>query len=402
MSDGLTFNNLNYLITHNEDLISLTGDVILNGRLEALNFKDGIEIKSDNIVIDGNGHTIDAKGKIRIFNISAKNVTLKNINFKNGSTNKFGGAVRNEGGCEIINCTFEDNRAKKKGDDVSNGSEMFISDCKFSRPGSINNVGSIYAFESEIEQLKPYVSGQPVLVKPVVSAYDITFNIVDEENNPVKGAIVIIGERNASTDENGICSVDDVVEGIHKINITSEEYKNYIENIQVSEDNVRFSFALTKLKTSGGLNHIRDRPFQAYTGNEPYIFTSYAHADASRVFPELKRFHDLKLNIWYDEGITSGAGWQAELEDAIINSSLFIVFISQNSVESENVRKEIFLAIGEKIPIIPIYLEDTELKYGLKLEMKNIQAILKYELTEDAYLDLCKKDFRMYGFEIEY
>ena len=43
-------------------------------------YRDGIKITQDNIMIDGDGHTIDGKGQARIFNISSNNVTLKNIN----------------------------------------------------------------------------------------------------------------------------------------------------------------------------------------------------------------------------------------------------------------------------------------------------------------------------------
>ena len=46
--------------------------------------------------------------------------------------------------------------------------------------------------------------------------------------------------------------------------------------------------------------HVANVPFHAYEGDEPYIFVSYAHEDASKVFPELKRFHDDGINIWYD------------------------------------------------------------------------------------------------------
>ena len=47
-------------------------------------FKEGIYIKGDNITIDGNGHVIDAKGKVKMFTIFGNNISFKNILFKNG------------------------------------------------------------------------------------------------------------------------------------------------------------------------------------------------------------------------------------------------------------------------------------------------------------------------------
>ena len=48
---------------------------------------DKITIDKGNYVLDGQGHTIDAKGSMKFFEITAENVTLKNIIFKNGAAN---------------------------------------------------------------------------------------------------------------------------------------------------------------------------------------------------------------------------------------------------------------------------------------------------------------------------
>ena len=66
-----------------------------------------------NLIIDGQGNTIDANKLGRIFYISGNNVTLKNINFKNAlfSGAAGGGAIYFTGTyLTIENCTFESNR----------------------------------------------------------------------------------------------------------------------------------------------------------------------------------------------------------------------------------------------------------------------------------------------------
>ena len=76
---------------------------------------DGIVISKNNTVIDGKGHTIDAKGQSRIFNITATTVTLKNITFVNGK-NVNGGAIRGYGdNLRVLNCTFINNTADSWG-----------------------------------------------------------------------------------------------------------------------------------------------------------------------------------------------------------------------------------------------------------------------------------------------
>ncbi len=70
------------------------------------------------------------------------------------------------------------------------------------------------------------------------------------------------------------------------------------------------------------------RPFPAYTGDDPYVFVSYSHADAAAVFRLLVALRDQGVNIWYDEGIDPGSKWRAELSNAIANAErmLFDVY----------------------------------------------------------------------------
>lgn len=148
------------------------------------------------------------------------------------------------------------------------------------------------------------------------------------------------------------------------------------------------------------MSFVEEAPFHAYEGDEPYIFASYAHADAHMVFPELKRLNDLGLNIWYDQGIAPGNEWTEEIGEALDGCSLFIVFISRTSAESINVRNEINYALHEKKHFLAIYLEETELPPGLKLGMGSLQAILKYSMDESEYHFRCEKAFRQNGFDI--
>ena len=171
--------------------------------------------------------------------------------------------------------------------------------------------------------------------------------------------------------------------------------KEYILNYRKKFE--QFGFGINE---SPIIDRIDNPPFPSYHGDEPYIFISYSHDDSDLVFPELERFHNDGYNIWYDEGIVSGEGWQGEVENALLNSSLFVVFISRKSVASENVRKEIFLASG-KIPTIPIYLEETNLKgHGLALKLRPVQSILKHKMSEEGYIKKYRNEFKEKGFEV--
>ena len=79
--------------------------------LEEFEYKDGIKLDVDGLVIGGNGHTIDAKGKTRIFYCTGKNITIKNITLKNGHA-EYGGAIYNrDGKLTVSESTLTENTA---------------------------------------------------------------------------------------------------------------------------------------------------------------------------------------------------------------------------------------------------------------------------------------------------
>ncbi len=105
------FGELDELIsTSTASLIELDKNYTFTNILDD-DFVNGIKISRSNIVIDGKGHTIDAKGQSRIFYVTGNQVTLKNINFVNGKSN-YAGAVYGYGdNLYLINCTFVNNTA---------------------------------------------------------------------------------------------------------------------------------------------------------------------------------------------------------------------------------------------------------------------------------------------------
>lgn len=126
-------------------------------------------------------------------------------------------------------------------------------------------------------------------------------------------------------------------------------------------------------------------PFEAYYGNEPFIFISYAHKDSARVFKEISALNDAGYHVWYDEGIEASSEWPEEIANAVIECSVFLVFISPRSTASVNCRNEINLALNEDKPFLAVHLEESALPPGLRLRMGDLQAILQYKLPQDRY-----------------
>jgi len=124
---------------------------------------------------------------------------------------------------------------------------------------------------------------------------------------------------------------------------------------------------------------------KAYKGEDPYLFISYAHKDSDVVFPEIERLAKSGFKIWYDEGIEPSEEWPEEIGKAVVNCSVFLIFVSPRSASSVNCRNEVNLALNNNKRFLAIHLEETELPVGLQLRMGDLQAILKYNLPVAEY-----------------
>lgn len=111
--------------------IKLTKDYIFNSQNDG-KFTEGIDITIDNFVIDGQGHTIDANKKARIFNIQSNNVVLKNVNIINGNATSHGGAIYWSGlNGTISNCLFKDSSSPNSGGAIIFSNYASIENSKF-------------------------------------------------------------------------------------------------------------------------------------------------------------------------------------------------------------------------------------------------------------------------------
>ena len=125
---------------------------------------------------------------------------------------------------------------------------------------------------------------------------------------------------------------------------------------------------------------------EPYEGTEAYIFISYAHANASQVWPIIDTLHDRGYRIWYDDGIDAGAEWPAYIEDHLNRCAAVIAFITADSVASANCRKEITYALSKGKPFIYVMLEKTELAQGMSLQLADQYCVNRGSMSEEKFL----------------
>jgi hypothetical protein len=122
-------------------------------------------------------------------------------------------------------------------------------------------------------------------------------------------------------------------------------------------------------------------------GDESYVFVSYTHKDKAEVYPILRQLHEKGFQIWYDEGIPLSTDWCNTIAEKLIGCGVFLSFITSNVIDSENTQDEIHLAMNEKKPYLAIYLEEAELTPGLKMRIRRMQGIQKYEMDNTRFFD---------------
>ncbi|MBQ7364716.1 MAG: TIR domain-containing protein, partial [Clostridia bacterium] len=121
----------------------------------------------------------------------------------------------------------------------------------------------------------------------------------------------------------------------------------------------------------------------------PYLFISYAHKDSDTVLPIIRAMEACGFRLWYDQGIEAGTEWPANIAAHLREASAVVVFMSQNTVASRNCRNEINLALEKNIEVLVVYIEDTELRYGLDLQLGTSQSLFYHRYsTLDGFVSV--------------
>ena len=162
---GFTFTDLHDQIANGGDLLELTGDYRFESGKDSL-YSQGVLIENSNVIIEGNGHTINCAALSGPLNITGGNVTIRNIHFVNcihpiyvsGSTN-----------LTLINC---DNDFANDDDgyelNIGSGACANIYGCAISY---VSNYGSVSIDSSYISQIECFDGSSIIVHNSILRAY---------------------------------------------------------------------------------------------------------------------------------------------------------------------------------------------------------------------------------------
>ena len=122
----------------------------------------------------------------------------------------------------------------------------------------------------------------------------------------------------------------------------------------------------------------------SYEGPEKFIFISYAHKDSDQVLKILEKLVENGYRIWYDDGIAPGSEWPEDIAQHLDSCAVFMAFLSNNSIASDNCRREVTFALNRRKPFLGIVLEPTQMSLGMEMQLSAQQCILRYNFRRES------------------
>ncbi len=105
------------------------------------------------------------------------------------------------------------------------------------------------------------------------------------------------------------------------------------------------------------------------------VFISYARADSSPVRNMVELIRGWGFNVWYDDSISGSEHFNASIQRAIEDCYLLLVCLSEASVMSDWVVKEVMFANQLKKNILPIRIGSVPATHPLSLVLINHQML---------------------------
>lgn len=134
-----------------------------------------------------------------------------------------------------------------------------------------------------------------------------------------------------------------------------------------------FTFSLVYDKMIIYIRYARRKPMEktivstnppVANGEDGFIFISYSHKDKAVVYEDLWSIYERGFPFWYDDGITAGEVWNETVQKQIENPKckLVIFFVSENTIASTAIRKEMELVRQNSKPFFTINITNIEVQ----------------------------------------
>lgn len=106
------------------------------------------------------------------------------------------------------------------------------------------------------------------------------------------------------------------------------------------------------------------------------IFLSYSRSNGKEAKTLGDSLQNLGITVWQDvSGIPGGAQWRDSLVEALGKSDLLVFLMTEDSLASKWVRRELEFADGKGIPIVPVVMGEIAVPDWFSLQFGGVQQI---------------------------
>ena len=81
------------------------------------------------------------------------------------------------------------------------------------------------------------------------------------------------------------------------------------------------------------------------------------------------------MRVWYDNAIKVGREWPEEIGNHLIKSNVFVLMLTEESINSANVRRELAVALSKNKKIVILQLDEVVLTPGMELQLSIYQFL---------------------------
>lgn len=124
----------------------------------------------------------------------------------------------------------------------------------------------------------------------------------------------------------------------------------------------------------------------AYRGGEPFVFVSYAHADAELAYPLISGLQERGLRVWFDDGLDVGDIWEEVLADHVEQCAAMLCLVSTRFTDSNNCLDEIYYAKEKKRELLILHLEDETLPRNFQFRYGRLHALRQSDYSDRSSL----------------
>ena len=113
------------------------------------------------------------------------------------------------------------------------------------------------------------------------------------------------------------------------------------------------------------------------------VFVSYARANAPVVLPMIDAAKRAGRKFWLDQhGLKAGQGWAGEIVRAIRGAPGVLVMCSKAAFESDQVKREVYLADRYRKRLMPVFVEAAEIPDDFEFFFAGVQELHLHETPE--------------------